>query len=273
MKRTTLFAKFPQINTAFDWNTVQISHVLSITNRYFALKPADAHHFRDRKRGDTQPTNCHHCSLQKGESNKRSWSEAVMSVATWPVLRTRSMSLQPSMVIEVCTCIWQLARTVVSMDSPMWTWIRADLDSENHQLHCWQSLNSHCSSVVIDRMNAHRSAINEPVGKRANCLQAIRYLTRCHWNYCGTTRVTHRFSRLKVVILSRSTVRKGVATVGNHSHAQINAVTVKIRSPFYPGGNNAAPTINRWCTGCNVSILLILSLSHFCKEIWTSNMG
>ena len=45
----------------------------------------------------------------------------------------------------------------------------------------------------------------------ANCLQAVRYLTKCHWNYRGTTRETHRSSRSKIVILSRSTVRKGIA--------------------------------------------------------------
>ena len=85
VKRTALFAEFPRINAAFDLNTVQISRVLSTANRHFTRKPADARHLSDCKRGNTRLTNCQHHSLQKGENNNCSQSEAVMSVATWLV--------------------------------------------------------------------------------------------------------------------------------------------------------------------------------------------
>ena len=52
---------------------------------------------------------------------------------------------------------------------------------------------------------------NEPVSEHANFLQAIRYLTKCHWNYWSTTCETNQSSHSKVVILLWLTARIGVA--------------------------------------------------------------
>ena len=143
-----------------------------------------------------QPTNCHHRSLQKGENNNRSPPEAVMSVATWPVSKhsvpfffsetTFSYSIYepPTIDGDRGSCV----RLTVGQSSSVHRLSNMDVNTHrtwqrgrtNHRFHRWRSINSWCSSIVIDGMNAHRSAIDEPVSERATCLQAVRYLTRCH---------------------------------------------------------------------------------------------
>ena len=158
-------------------------------------------------------TNCHHHSLQKGENNNRSQSEAVMSVAMWLVSKhsvhffsktTFSYLIYELPTIDgdrgLCVCLTVGQSSSVhglsNMDVNMHrTWQQGCTNPIPR--NCWRSINSRCSLIMIDGMNAHRSVIDEPVSEWANCLQAVRYLTRCHWNYCGTTRVTHRSSRLK----------------------------------------------------------------------------
>ena len=87
VKRTALFCEFLRINTAFDWNTMRISHILPTANHHFARKPGYARHFHTH--------NCHHRSLQKGENNNRSPPEAVMSVATVAAQKTLTFPFRP----------------------------------------------------------------------------------------------------------------------------------------------------------------------------------
>ena len=163
-------------------------------------------------------------------------SVAVMNVAMWPSKQARCpshfhtwpTSFQQSMAIEIHTFAWQLAIKLTDIDSKQ----AHNFDSI---VGDWQIFGDRRSRST--KMNTCRSVTdenkqpcNEPVSECTNCLQAVRYLTKCHWNYRGTTRETHRSSRLKVVILSQSTgvARRETTVVRELTRWQI-------RSPFHPG--------------------------------------
>ena len=81
-------------------------------------------------------------------------------------------------------------------------------------------------SVERDGMNAHRSAIDEPVSDRTNSLQVFNKvsLKLPQYHVCN--------SLIFAVILSRSNGKKRRGYGWNHGHARINAVTVIIHCLF-----------------------------------------
>ena len=180
-----------------------------------------------------------------------------MSVATWPV------SKHSVHIFSEATFLYSIYEpTTIDGDQGScvrWTvgqssdvnGVSTDLDSEdahtNHRFHHWRSINSWCSSIVIDGMNAHRSVIDKPVSELLASCQVFNKVSLKFPRYhmCNSP-----ILEPEVVILSWSTVRKGMATAGNHGHAQINAVTVKICGPFHPGILIPQPIISLKNFGC-----------------------
>ena len=93
VKRTTLFAGFPQINTVFDWNVASYPPPTVISRP----SPPVPVLFRTAKRGNTQPSNCHDYWSLKGENIKLWRSTVVMNVDTWHSKQARrTLYISPS---------------------------------------------------------------------------------------------------------------------------------------------------------------------------------